>query len=572
VTLPLEQPKPEGGEFRVYGPPGCGKTTWITRQLKLASDKYGPQALMVASLTRAAAAEVAGRDHPLTDDQVGTLHAFAYRALGRVQLTAEPDVIEEWNRTHSRPDRQLSGGKRGADDEDLGQSGGKTPGDQLHEDYHRLRSRLVPRELWPTSVNAFAQAFETFKRDNDLHDFTDLLEVALREIPEAPGRPQVGFFDEAQDLAPLELALVRQWGSRMDYFTLVGDDDQAIYYFRGATADAFLNPPLHEGRERVLSQSYRVPRKVQAAAMAWISAVKGRKVKEYKPRDEEGAVRQLPRATWRQPAALLKDVEHQLAAGRSVMVLATAGYQLGPTRAALREAGIPFWNPYRKAEGAWNPLHPSRGLPTSQRVLAFLRPDDALGADMRMWTGDDWHAWTELVTAKGFLHSGAKKAIESLHESPWGRQEVSLEKALQWVADQDLQTLIETFEPTARVLNPHASIDWLEQRLLASKREAAKYALQIARRSGPTALQADPRVILGTVHSVKGGQSDVVYVFPDLSAAAQTEWIVPGDGHDAITRTFYVALTRAKHSVALCGAAGASINWAPALAPLKAAA
>ena len=87
-------------EFRIFGPPGTGKTTNISRQIARAVDRYGPQSVLVTSFSRAAAAELAGRDLPISSDRVGTLHSHCWRAIGDPEL-AEANV-EEWNRGNPR--------------------------------------------------------------------------------------------------------------------------------------------------------------------------------------------------------------------------------------------------------------------------------------------------------------------------------------------------------------------------------------------------------------------------------------------------------------------------------------
>ena len=63
------------GEYRIFGPPGTGKTTNLTRQIRRAVDRFGKDSVLVTSFPRAAAAELAGRDLPLSSDRVGTLHS-----------------------------------------------------------------------------------------------------------------------------------------------------------------------------------------------------------------------------------------------------------------------------------------------------------------------------------------------------------------------------------------------------------------------------------------------------------------------------------------------------------------
>jgi len=76
--------KPDKKAAILYGPPGCGKTTWLSRQVARAWEKG--EKVLIASLTRAAAAEVAGRELPIPRDNIGTLHAHCYRSLGRPRI------------------------------------------------------------------------------------------------------------------------------------------------------------------------------------------------------------------------------------------------------------------------------------------------------------------------------------------------------------------------------------------------------------------------------------------------------------------------------------------------------
>jgi hypothetical protein len=55
--------------------------------------------VLITSFTRAAAAELQGRDLPLEDQsQIGTLHAHCYRALGKPRLAEDKKNIVDWNK------------------------------------------------------------------------------------------------------------------------------------------------------------------------------------------------------------------------------------------------------------------------------------------------------------------------------------------------------------------------------------------------------------------------------------------------------------------------------------------
>src|SRR5689334_15297918 len=93
--------------FLVLGPPGTGKTTYIKNQVEKRLTKYDGSDIMLTSYTRAAAVELAGREMSLPKQNIGTLHAFCFNALGG------PDLAElhlkDWNRDY--PEFKLGGGK-----------------------------------------------------------------------------------------------------------------------------------------------------------------------------------------------------------------------------------------------------------------------------------------------------------------------------------------------------------------------------------------------------------------------------------------------------------------------------
>jgi superfamily I DNA/RNA helicase len=59
-------------------------------------------------------------------------------------------------------------------------------------------------------------------------------------------------------------------------------------------------------------------------------------------------------------------------------------------------------------------------------------------------------------------------------------------------------------------------------------------------------------MVVGTIHSVKGGQADVVYLFPDLSRAGDAQYRQCGPPRDSVIRTFYVGVTRARETLYIC--------------------
>lgn len=531
----------------------CGKTTYLSSQVKQRVDRWcsdtGESAknctdVLVSSLTKAAANEVLSRGLELPNEQIGTLHAHALHALGNPKLCVGPKQISQWNK-ESKMDHWLGGGvsERNEDGFDIG--AGKYRGDSLNAEYTINRCRLVPREQWNQDVVDFATAYERWKYKNDYLDYTDLIHRAYERKVAPPGNPSTILVDECQDHDRAELRLLRYWATCVNKLIIVGDPDQNLYEWRGSDPGGFYESQIPPGQTKVLEQSYRVPRRVHSEAMQMIARSQDRTPVIYHPRDEEGEVDHACYSMRHHPQEVTRHIDELLqepdsAPGRpKVMCLFSCAYMTNPLCAALRADGIPFWNPYSKERGNFNPLHPSKGVSTVQRLLAFLKPSrDCYGDQAKLWNWSEFHSWVELCTADGWLRHGAKANIKRrAAETP--TQVMSLEDIDGVLARpavmQDLQDV---------------NLDFLGRFISDQKVNAYNFAVDVVRRRGYNDLLTNPRVVVGTIHSVKGAEADHVILCPDLSTQG---WETFGTSthRDSIHRLFYVGLTRAYRRLVL---------------------
>ena len=534
-------------EFRCYGPPGTGKTTWLGEQARRAGEKYGPSGVIIASLTRAAAAEIGGRNTSIPEKNVGTLHSHAFHALGRPAIAESKEGLAEWN-DHVGSPRDVLGSSRVFDPENPPVDGmmSTTDADVLLAEMGVNRQRMVPFDMWRASVRKFAIEWQEFKTRTNRLDFTDLIEHAIDTCPKHHLNPSAFFLDEAQDMSRLEMKLARQWGSHCEVFVIVGDPWQNLYQWRGSDPEAFTAGEV--SGVLTLDQSYRVPAAVQEYAVDWIQRiVKDDDVfPEYKPRDEPGEVAVLS-YSWNFPDPMIREFEQEIEKGRTVMVLASCSYMLNPLVALLRERGIPFWNPYRMIHGGWNPLR------YSDRVLSFLRPSPTVwGDDARVWSLDDLEKWTDVLSAKDTMVRGAKKMIGAriaeIEDGPRFNHDLIHEPL-------DISSIFAMFKQDAHMPIFDMDLDWLVENTRASRRRVIEYPVAVAKRYGVEALKQEAKVIIGTIHSVKGGQSDTVFVFPDLSRQGM-EALPHPMVRAATQRQFYVAFTRARQKLVLMSPQG----------------
>ena len=534
-----------GGEYRVYGPPGCGKTTWLSRQIARAAQARGSDEVFVASFTKTAAVELIGRNLPISDKAVGTLHSHCYRAIG--DPTIAEVHVEDFNEEF--PHYALSSSAKGKMDEAaVDSAAGDTDADALLNQYNILRNKMIPKDQWSPEVLGFAQAWESFKDGNDLLDFTDLIETAYKNFDTPLNAPTIGFIDECQDLTPLQFELVRKWGRTMERLILVGDPDQCIFSFTGASVEPFITP-IAEGNKRVLAQSYRVPRKPHALALKWIRRCSKRQDVEYYPTEVEGAVKRNT-GTYQKPGPILDAAEQELAAGKSVMLLTNCSYQLQHVIAELRRRGLPFHNPYRTSRGDWNPLARRKGWRASDRLLAFLEPagpeyfldtGEAMGPINRYWTPAQLGAWTELCKTRGLLNKGARDLIK---ETIGRTNDMSPGEMENFIFDaMDIDAIPEALR---------LDYKWLLSKLSAAKIKSLDFPVAILESQGREALREEPRIIVGTVHSVKGGEASTVLYMPDISLASWKYAQECATGRDSLIRQGYVAFTRCRETLVLC--------------------
>tara|TARA_Y100000310_G_C20696911_1_gene826350 strand:+ start:187 stop:1785 length:1599 start_codon:yes stop_codon:yes gene_type:complete len=517
--------------YHVIGPPGTGKTTYLARQARRAVEKYGPDSVLIVSLTRAAAAEISGRDTGVPRHMAGTLHSICYHALDRP--TIAESKIKEWNTAQPRYALDESQGRS-----DLNDASATTASDDYLQQLTLYRLLDVDRQAWRPTVQMFAKKWFAWLEETGYIDFTGLIEQALEMTHCAPGAPQIILADEVQDFSRLEMKLLDRWGQQAEQLIIVGDPDQSIYEFRGANPNLFIEADVDDDHRRVLSQSYRVPQAIHAVASQLVQQISRRKDAAYEPTEESGEVTRID-ASFKTPDPLLKPIRDAIAKNQSFMILAACTYMLHPTVKMLREEGIPFWNPYRRQNGAWNPLTPSKGTSASSRVLSFLRPDEKTwGDDFKApWPIPDLRTWTKHIRATDVLNRGARDQIDAMDD----------EATYEW---DWFEALFKTPEHAAHAAD--LNLEWFAKSLIEGKAKSYQLPLQIIRQNNTAAiLRQDPHVVVGTIHSIKGGEADVVAVYPDLSMRGYEQWAGEGRHRDSIVRQFYVAVTRARQHLLL---------------------
>lgn len=525
--------------WKVVGPPGTGKTTYVCDQVARATERLtSGRGVLLSSLTKAAAVELKDRvqkrlPHVNGELHVGTLHSHAFHALRCPDVFGEKNgSVDAWNDEmgNRRPEWRITSSSTG--DEDTR----RNAGDKVLQDYGKRRAKLTDRELWPTHLLKFAEAFESFKRAHDLVDFYDMIDNAYYGVDNHPSVPQFIFIDEAQDHDRAQFRLILKWAARpeVEHLVVVGDPKQNLYQWRGSEPEAF-NDLVSDDHKIVLSQSYRVPKAVWEVARSISTRITDCPDDVYQPREgDAGEVHfdcvPFTDRGYAGEVAMEAIERHE---GESVMFLATCSYMLRPLITALKDAGVPFWNPYKLENGSFNPLSRRSGTSASNRILDFM------GINRRgAWTYREMASWLDVCKTTDFLKRGIKKQItDTAKQRPESR--IGMDDLYMWFHNP--QEVIGELQE-----HPFA---WLGRHLKDGKLAHYSYLFRVVEKFGEAGITEEPKIVVGTIHSVKGGEADAVYLATDLSPQERE-----GAYHNsnALHRKFYVGATRTRSKLYVC--------------------
>lgn len=527
-----------------YGPPGCGKTTSLEKHAREAVEEHGSDGVVLTSLTNAAANEIKSRGIEIKTGQVGTLHSLAKRSLGKnIKVVQAKGFNEEF------PEYKLTTVENGIDSEGSKENiQGRTKGDQLLARLNIYRSSLIPQNAWPSNIKKFSQIWFDYLKKTETVDFVMMIELAIKNSWAAPGTPRALIGDEAQDWSKLEAKLFRDcWGDRAETVIMAGDPDQAIYEWRGADPNIFMEHSIPLDHKNFLRQSYRLPKYPHRYARKLIQRIKNREDVEFSPTSHKGTVERF-RANVKNPARLIPIIQKELKNERSVMILASCAFMLTETIDALKKEGIPFHNPYRTTNAAWNPLaRKDKHTMPVDRVASFLKPDERLGKFAREWKTKDFIKW-----------------------AAWLRSGDILARNVKSIMTEEYFSFPDEFEPFAKLFSKeeHANealqlnLEWYLNSVGNKERNKIKFPIAVAEKQGPLALYTKPGVCIGTIHSVKGSEAETVIVFPDVSTKMYQEKRKDISADPETIRQFYVGVTRTKDRLILCDAASfGAFRW-----------
>lgn len=259
------------GPCLVLAGPGSGKTLTIVNRVKylIEKQKVRPEEILVVTFTRFAAAEMKSRlclvmgkrDLPVT---VGTFHGIYYGILKWAYRMNQENILSETEKYQIL--RGVINKERMEifDEEDFIQD--------IAAEIGKVKNNRIPLEEF-VSEKCSADAFRNIYRNYEQHrkelkkiDFDDMLVLCyelFRSRPDVLAQWQKKFryvlIDEFQDINRIQYDVIRMLAQPENNLFVVGDDDQAIYGFRGADSELMLGfgKDFPDAKQILLGMNYR---------------------------------------------------------------------------------------------------------------------------------------------------------------------------------------------------------------------------------------------------------------------------------------------------------------------------
>jgi DNA helicase-2/ATP-dependent DNA helicase PcrA len=587
------------GPLLIIAGAGTGKTrTLVYRVAHLIDQGVRPERILLLTFTRRAAQEMLSRAEKLvgaTSRKVhgGTFHATAHRLLRRFgQHAGIAKDFTIMDQADAADLMQLSRSQLG-----YAQKSKRFPKKEtLQYVYSRhINTGFSVEDIIRDEYAQFIEYIEDFtkiyadytirKQGRNLVDYDDLLlfwALMLEASPELAGKI-AGLYDhilvdEYQDTNLLQARILRGMCRTHSNISVVGDDAQSIYSFRGANFRNILEfPKQFAGAEIVtLEQNYRSTPQILEATNTMISRAKERFTKNLWTERADGELPWLVAAQDEQQQTQfvvdrILEIHEEGTRLSDIAVIFRAGYMSADLEIELTNRKIPFekWGGLKFLEAAH-----------VKDVLAFLRilenPRDEVS----------WYRI--LLLLPGIGDATARSAIDSMAAAAWesaafGRyappsRARSAHQALVGLLD-DLRNGLSLDEAKvsadiARVRRLYDSIlrdkydkpepriadlDQL-QTIAAGYPDRATFLSALALEPpqatqdlpGASSKEDEDVLVLSTAHSAKGKEWDSVFViwavdgwFPSARCLNSEE------DTDEERRLMYVAMTRAKNHLAV---------------------
>jgi DNA helicase II / ATP-dependent DNA helicase PcrA len=353
------------GPVLIFAGAGSGKTRVLTHRIAylLRDMRVAPENILAVTFTNKAAGEMKSRLEVMVgsdarDLWVGTFHAMCVRILrrdgARIGIAPSFAIIDETDQ------RQLI--KEILDDLDYDERQ-LSPGACLAE-IGKAKNALIWPDAFVEKATSFvaervANVYKEYQRrlsESNSLDFDDLIvrTIDLLERDKTTREKYQRKFeyvlvDEYQDVNTAQYRLIALLAARHGNITVVGDDDQSIYSWRGSDYRMILRFEEDFPGAAIfkLEENYRSTQRILDAANALVENNKSRAPKKlFTRRDGGEPISVYPAATERDEARYVvekvKSLVREGSAYRDFLVLYRTNAQSRVFEEALLAEGIPY--------------------------------------------------------------------------------------------------------------------------------------------------------------------------------------------------------------------------------------
>lgn len=324
------------GPLMVLAGPGSGKTFVITHRIKYLIEGPGinPAHILVVTFSRAAAKEMKDRFEKLCSKSLvtfGTFHSVFFNLLKTAYgFSSEQIASDELRYTLIK---ELI--KRNAiENEDIN----TLAGNLLNEIALVKQDNISIKNYYSNSISS-----DTFKKiyidyESELEargklDFEDMLSLTYELLSErndilkaVQNRYRYILVDEFQDINFLQYNIIKLMAGEKQNITVVGDDDQSIYRFRGARPEIMLGfeRDFRNVKKVFLDINFRSSTQIVNASTKLISFNSKRFPKNFKAKNGDGAPVSLIefKNPFLEVNSIIKDIKDYIKSGQDINSIA----------------------------------------------------------------------------------------------------------------------------------------------------------------------------------------------------------------------------------------------------------
>ena len=320
------------GPLMVLAGPGSGKTFVITHRIKYLIEGPGinPAHILVVTFSRAAAKEMKDRFEKLCSKSLvtfGTFHSVFFNLLKTAYgFSSEQIASDELRYTLIKELIK----RNSIENEDIN----TLAGNLLNEIALVKQDNISIKNYYSNSISS-----DTFKKiyidyESELEargklDFEDMLSLTYELLSErsdilkaVQNRYRYILVDEFQDINFLQYNIIKLMAGARQNITVVGDDDQSIYRFRGARPEIMLGfeRDFRNVKKVFLDINFRSSTQIVNASTKLISFNSKRFPKNFKAKNGDGAPVSLIefKNPFLEVNSIIKDIKDYIKSGQDI--------------------------------------------------------------------------------------------------------------------------------------------------------------------------------------------------------------------------------------------------------------